>query len=138
MSFISNTPRTTSSVKDGSSRQILLLDDSTDSRHAYARLLTHAGFTVIEAATIAEALLIMRSVHVDLLLADLELPDGWSWKLPTELQGAQGKYVPSIAVSAHCYPHHVAKALGVGYDAYLAKPHTIEHLLAVIAKSIPT
>jgi DNA-binding response OmpR family regulator len=127
-----------SAAPDVSKCQILLVDDHADSRRAYVRLLQNAGFIVIEAEKMAGAFELAHSMHFELLLSDLELTDGWAWVLPQYIEFVQGKHVPSIAVSAHCYERHVAKALASGFDSYLAKPHTIEELLAVIAKHTRT
>jgi two-component system KDP operon response regulator KdpE len=55
-------------------RKILLVEDHESSRRAMNRILTMAGFHVVEAATVAEGIALVDGQAFALL--DLHLPDG--------------------------------------------------------------
>ena len=57
--------------------RVLVLDDDSQLRSALLRLLSRQNFSVMTAATIAEARsLAQMSQSIDLALVDLHLPDG--------------------------------------------------------------
>lgn len=58
-----------------STQNILVVDDDPDLLQAMSRLLTRAGYGVIEAGTATEALRLAREQRPDLALVDLLLPD---------------------------------------------------------------
>jgi len=56
---------------------VLVVEDYPPCRIAAVRLLQHEGYTVLAAASVQEALDILASAQaVDLVLLDLDLPDG--------------------------------------------------------------
>ena len=56
-------------------RQILIVEDYPGARYLRSRILSAAGYEVIEAATGDEALRIAAAVHPALALLDVNLPD---------------------------------------------------------------
>jgi two-component system, sensor histidine kinase len=54
---------------------IVNVDDSPQLRYAKTRILQRAGYEVVEAATGAEALKIVRETMPQLVLCDVALPD---------------------------------------------------------------
>lgn len=58
-------------------RSVLVVDDHAGFRAAAARLLTAAGFDVVgEAADVASAKAGIARLHPDVVLLDVQLPDG--------------------------------------------------------------
>ena len=69
---------------------ILLVEDNADGREFISRVLRAEGHRVDAVATVAEArtrLGTASSKAVDLLLTDLELPDGNGWELAAYAKG---------------------------------------------------
>jgi hypothetical protein len=62
---------------DGDGRPILVVEDDDAVRTVVTRMLTNAGYEVIEAATVKDALEIIASpaVHIAALLSDIVMPD---------------------------------------------------------------
>lgn len=58
------------------SETVLLVEDHTEVRHALRDVLESMGYRVFAAATVAEALELIETQDLDLLLTDLQLPDG--------------------------------------------------------------
>jgi CheY-like chemotaxis protein len=56
-------------------QQILIVDDYAGSRYQRSRILSEAGYEVLEAASGEEALRIVASTHPALVLLDVNLPD---------------------------------------------------------------
>jgi len=56
-------------------RQILIVDDYPGARYLRSRILSEAGYEVIEASTGAEALSIAAARRPSLILLDVNLPD---------------------------------------------------------------
>ena len=57
-------------------RRLLLVDDDEDLRSSLAeQLMLHEEFTILQAATGAEAVTVARSQSPDLILLDVGLPD---------------------------------------------------------------
>jgi CheY-like chemotaxis protein len=54
---------------------VLLADDDADSRTIYGRILAHAGYRVINVSSGADALTKASTVHPDIIVLDLGLPD---------------------------------------------------------------
>ena len=54
---------------------VLVVDDEISNRYAMSRVLTQAGYRVMEAGTGAEALSCLRGERPDLVVLDVKLPD---------------------------------------------------------------
>lgn len=83
-------------------RTVLLIEDHTDTREAYAELLRRAGYRVLLAKDGGEGVRLAREGRPDLVVTDLGLPvvDGWC---TTELlkQDAATAHIPVIAITGH-------------------------------------
>ena len=62
-------------MSDATANLILNVDDNDGARYAKSRILSRAGFVVIEAANGTEALERARDSLPDLVLLDVKLPD---------------------------------------------------------------
>jgi CheY-like chemotaxis protein len=69
-----------------SSPAILTVDDNTVQCYAISQILRHAGFTVLEAHTAAEAMEVAKREHPALVLLDIHLPDVTGYELFTMLK----------------------------------------------------
>ena len=57
--------------------RVLLVEDDREYRIALARVMAHAGYEIVEAATVGEALDRLRHDRtLDLVVSDCDLPDG--------------------------------------------------------------
>ena len=109
---------------------ILVVEDNTDSAYLLARLLEHAGHSVVAAATLEEARQAAEHLHFDLLISDLALPDGSGRDLVTELHRRDA--LPAIALSGYGGASEEERSIAAGFARHLLKPVPIESLLAVI------
>lgn len=101
----------------------LVVDDTEGNRYATSRILRHAGFDVVEAATGAEGLN-RAPDEVDIVVLDVNLPDMSGYDVLRRLKSTPAtSRIPVIHLSAS----HVANAdraygLDAGADGYLTHP----------------
>jgi DNA-binding response OmpR family regulator len=79
---------------------ILNVDDSEGGRYSTTRILSNAGFRVIEAASGEQALARLREVVPDLVLLDINLPDISGFEICRQIKRELGPDLPVLHVSA--------------------------------------
>jgi signal transduction histidine kinase/ActR/RegA family two-component response regulator len=105
--------------------RVLVVDDEADAREVMACALTACGANVTVAGRAAEALDILAQGDVDVLLADIAMPeqDGYSLIRQVRAAGAwQVASIPAAAVTAHARDDERRRALDAGFQLHLAKP----------------
>jgi PAS domain S-box-containing protein len=114
--------------------RILNVDDDDAGRYIATRILTHAGFEVIETGRGLDALELVQTVTPDLVLLDVNLPDISGHDVCAALR-ADPRFgsLPVLMMSASFVtgPDRV-KGLSGGADAYLTEPVESTELVAVI------
>lgn len=111
--------------------QLLVVEDEDRITAFVRRGLTAAGYVVSSAPTGLEALEILESGGIDLVLLDIGLPDISGFEVLTRLRAA-GSTVPVIALTARDSARDLAAGLDAGADDYIRKPFTLDELLARI------
>ncbi|MES2898846.1 MAG: response regulator [Pseudomonadota bacterium] len=111
---------------------ILNVDDSEGARYAKTRILTRAGFKVIEAATGAEALTQAEAHSPDLVLLDTKLPDINGMEVCRRLKAGDITCTILVLQTSASYVGVTDKirALEGGADNYLFEPIEPEELVA--------
>ncbi|HEY3406736.1 MAG TPA: response regulator transcription factor [Propionicimonas sp.] len=107
---------------------ILVVEDEQELLEVVARHLDQHGFEVVRASTIAEARAVVWERQPDLLLLDVLLPDGSGYDLCAELRKSMA--APIIFVTALAQDRAIVRGLGAGGDDYIAKPFSLDVLLA--------
>ena len=110
---------------------ILLVEDHVDSGRALRQLLTAAGHTVQWGSDVATGISLARRQRFDLLISDLELPDGSGLDVMRTLR-REGSTLPGITLSGYSQEQDFAQSREAGFAAHLSKPVTLEVLLASI------
>jgi PAS domain S-box-containing protein len=100
---------------------VVVVDDQHDSRELVSILFEQCGATVVRCASAAEALDALGRGPVDLLVADIAMPDMDGYELIAQVRKRHQR-TPAIAVSAYARPQDRARALAAGYQGYCAKP----------------
>ena len=117
----------------GKARTILLVEDHADTANVFARMLRRDGFEVTIASTAAGAGEICNQKCFDLLICDLQLPDG----LGNQVLNAARATAPGtrgIVVSGHDNPSKLAEAKAMGFEEYFLKPIDYQALRETIAR----
>ena len=111
---------------------ILNVDDSDGARYAKSRILTRAGFKVIEASNGGDALLRARQERPNLILLDVKLPDINGLEVCRQLKGGTDtNTILVLQTSASCIgTADKIRALDGGADNYLVEPIEADELIA--------
>jgi signal transduction histidine kinase/CheY-like chemotaxis protein len=117
--------------------RVLIVDDEADARELFASILDAAGATVLAASSAADALRILESAEVDVLLSDIEMPgeDGYQLLQRAAAMGL-GRPLMAVAVTAYARAADRRRALDAGFKWHLAKPVEPAELVAVIASLV--
>ena len=127
--------------------RILLVEDEDLNRTLVKAVLARAQIQavrdaeVFDAGSLAAARQQLRDEDVDLVLLDMNLPDGNGLTLARELvtEGPPpGRRRPAVvAVTASVLPQDRAAAIAAGCDGFLDKPYAAAELVAVVADHLP-
>ncbi len=107
---------------------ILVVEDEADVRKMERMYLERAGYTVVEAVDCAGAVHQWRQHQPDLILLDLNLPDGDGITVCENIRHYSD--VPVLITTARTEEIDELKGLRNGADDYLKKPFSAEMLLA--------
>lgn len=112
-------------------RSIVVVEDDLTFRRLIVRNLEARGHTVRQAGTAAEASGAVLGQPSDLLLLDINLPDGSGWDVLRDLR-LHGVELPTIVMSAlHIAPSVLAEFQPM---ACLLKPFALEALLDLVQR----
>jgi len=106
---------------------ILIIDDDEMIRTDMAQYLKNEGYKVSAAGTGQKGLSVLGKEEIDLVLLDLNLPDGDG--LSIEQQVREEFSVPIIIVTARTGQDDKLMALSLGANEYLTKPVDAKELL---------
>lgn len=111
---------------------ILVADDSATVRTQVKRVLSDAGFEVVQAANGKEALERIRQAAPDLAIVDISMPelDGYGVCQEMKRMGAPWCEVPIVLLTSCA--SHALELLGEQWGAYVAKPVSVTRLLEVV------
>jgi len=116
-------------------RKVLLLEDDSDLRHAYASHLAANGFLIFEAETISSALQSFESVAPDIAILDFRLSDGTALQLLPKLKELDPT-VPVIVLTGFGSMELGVSLIKAGAEQCLAKPLEPSALLLVVNKAL--
>jgi CheY-like chemotaxis protein len=118
---------------------VVVADDVVEIQQLVQRWLTELGFLVTCVSSGEDAVRVLRTVHVDMVITDIIMPDGDGLELISELKRAQ----PSVRVIAmsgggnHLRAVECLKfAQGLGAHGALMKPFNREQLLEMIGRQL--
>ncbi|WP_068089932.1 response regulator transcription factor [Novosphingobium rosa] len=123
-------------MQEGAEQQgesILVADDDEDIRGMMAQRFGREHFHVSTAGNVAQVRQIVGSQQIDLIVLDLNLPDGDGLALCAQLR-AQGYAGAIIMVTARDSTSDRVLGLELGADDYLTKPFDFRELLARVRK----
>lgn len=100
---------------------ILVVDDQKHTRMLIESILKAEQYTVSTACNGEEALEIMDTVHIDLVVLDIMMPKINGYEFTKILREADNN-LPILMVSAKSLPDDKCKGFLVGTDDYMTKP----------------
>jgi PAS domain S-box-containing protein len=111
---------------------ILNVDDNEPGRYAKTRILQRAGYHVLQAATGAQALQVVKELRPELVLLDVKLPDINGFEVCRRIKNNRSSaqtMVLQVSASRVTSADRI-QGLEIGADAYLTEPIEPEELLA--------
>jgi CheY-like chemotaxis protein/nitrogen-specific signal transduction histidine kinase len=119
----------------GSGSTVLLVEDYPVVRDAMRELLEEAGYHVLAATTVADALAKAERRRVDLLLTDARLPDGSGFGLSDQLRRRYPE-LPIVYVTGHADDEELAHAVARHQGTFLQKPVDLSELFRVVQTAL--
>ena len=117
--------------------QILAVDDSPSMRALVESALRSAGHDVTPACDGVEALEIAQRQRVQLVLADVNMPNMDGITLVRRLRALpEYKFVPILMLTTEINPDRKREAKSAGATGWLVKPFDPTQLLSTISKVI--
>ncbi len=123
-------------MTDGiSGEKILVVDDSPDTLEVIRRNLVSQGYKVFTAPGVEEALGILSSTSVDLVITDLKMPRASGLDLVRHVR-ENLKNTEIIMITGFASIEGAVMAVKMGAEEYLAKPFTDDELFTAVKKSL--
>jgi CheY-like chemotaxis protein len=104
---------------------VLVVDDDADGRELVAVTLENYGAHVLSAASAGEAFDLLRTERVDMLLADIAMPDEDGYQLIRRIRASQlpgHASIPAVALTSFARQEDRQQALQAGFQLHLTKP----------------
>jgi two-component system, sensor histidine kinase and response regulator len=118
-------------------KKILVVEDERDLAELLSYHLQKENYQTIIARSGEEAIDAVQSHAIDAVLLDIMLPEISGWEVCRILrEGAKGKSLPIIVVTALSDEESRIRGLSLGADDYLSKPYSIKELLLKVKRHI--
>jgi DNA-binding NtrC family response regulator len=115
--------------------QILVVDDSLEMIEILQRNLTTAGYKIFTASSAPDAVRVLESTSIDLVITDLKMPKVNGLDLIRHVK-ENYKDTEIILITGYATIEGAVKAIKTGAEEYLPKPFTIEELLTVVKRTL--
>jgi CheY-like chemotaxis protein len=133
-----NTPAFQGKNSGAQSPTILVVENEVSNRILIERVLSTRGYQCISASNGQEALDILDTRHVDLILTDLFMPVLDGYRATQLIRARPGMAnIPIVAVTAFAMHDENEAALSMGCTEYLIKPFKPRQLLEVVDRLLP-
>ena len=115
--------------------RILVVDDSPPTVEVIVRNLMDRGYLVWSASSVTEAIRMLESATIDLVITDMKMPGIGGLEL---VRHVRENFEDTQVVMITGYPSidSAVEAVKSGADEYLAKPFTDEELLSAVEKVV--
>lgn len=112
---------------------ILVVDDAPELLRNIAEMLQESGYQVLTASDGTEALQVLQTGHVDLILTDIAMPKLNGYQLYEQVRrNPRWVHIPFIFLTGRSMSSDVRYGKELGVDDYLIKPMEIEDLAAAV------
>jgi len=115
---------------------ILAIEDDWTVRTVLEHTLTSAGHVVDVARGVSDGRRSLADGHYDMVLLDLNLPDGNGLELLQDIRRDHGMDLPVLVLSGLRQEESVVRGLELGADDYVTKPFSPPELLARVRRCL--
>jgi CheY-like chemotaxis protein len=115
---------------------VLVVDDDEEGRAIIAEYLQHQEARVLTASSVGQALEMLAREPVDILLADIAMPDEDGYSLIRRVRASTAvatASIPAAALTSFARDEDRQQALEAGFQVHLAKPVDRHRLVETIA-----
>jgi two-component system nitrogen regulation response regulator GlnG len=119
---------------EGAMPTLLVIDDEASVCYSFRRVFAEDGVTVLTAGTGAEGVELVRSRDPDVVVLDLQLPDGSGLDFFRRIQALDPRR-PVIFITAHGTTETAIEAMKGGAFDYLVKPVDLERMSQLLARA---
>lgn len=113
---------------------ILLVDDSRELLYLNERILRPQGYTILSAGTLREAGKVLEEVTPDVIVLDIDLPDGSGLAFCRERCSRAD--IPVVFLTAHSDAQTAKEGMEAGGFAFLTKPYDVEELQRAVTDAM--
>jgi CheY-like chemotaxis protein len=116
--------------------KVVFVDDNSDARELVEMMLTDRGASVVTCASKDDALALLHHDRPDVLISDIEMPDGDGYDLIRALRLRDEDTalpIPAIAVTGMTRVEDRIRILTAGFRAHVPKPIDAAELVTTIA-----
>jgi len=117
------------------SESILVVDDAPDTLEVIKRNLSNEGYRVFACTAVAEAVRVLDSTHIDLVITDLKMPKASGLALVRHVR-ENFKDTEVMMITGFATVEGAVNAVKSGAEEYLPKPFTDDELLAAVRRSL--
>ena len=117
----------------GLASSVLVVDDEAASRESLADVLRDEGYDVTSAATVADALELVRDAEFDVVITDLRIPDGTGLDVLRETRRLCPQTLV-VLMTAYASVETAVQALREGAHDYMVKPLVFEDVIGKIGR----
>lgn len=110
--------------------RILIVEDHGDTRRTLAGLLSGIGHEISTADCKQAALEIVESKHFDVILSDINLPDGTGYDVIS--QAKRTHTLKGVAISGLDKNEDLLRSKEAGFDFHLIKPLDFAELCGIL------
>ena len=120
----------------GSNKEsILVVDDTPNTLELLQRNLSSQGYKVFTAPDVAQAIKVLESAMVDLVITDLKMPKVSGLDL---IRHIRENYIDTevMMITGYASIEGAVKAIKTGAEEYLSKPFTDEELFSAVRRTL--
>src|SRR5262245_27785340 len=111
---------------------VFLVDDDPGPLEWMSEFAKAEGFTIAKAGSLRAARIQLAQKKPDVLIADLQLPDGEGVELSKDLEELEG--VEFVMATGHATVESAVNALRFGATDYLTKPVDLDRLRSILQR----
>ncbi|VAX19373.1 Response regulator of zinc sigma-54-dependent two-component system [hydrothermal vent metagenome] len=114
---------------------ILVADDERSMQEFLEIMLTREGYDVVVASTAEEAIDMISSRSIDLVISDINMPKASGMAVLKSSMETDSN-IPVIMITAYAAADTAVEAMKIGAYDYITKPFNIDEIKIVVAKAL--
>jgi DNA-binding NtrC family response regulator len=121
--------------KSSKKESIIIVDDAPDTLEMLQRNLSSENYMVFTASSVVEAIRLLESTPVDLVITDLKMPNVSGLDLIRHVR-ENYKDTKVMMITGYATIEGAVEAVKIGAEEYLTKPFTDEELFSAVEKTL--